>query len=371
MPPLNAFVPLRLLQDRYDSEKKTAPLKGRINALLVGDATGSLGKALEEHLTLDDWNMLLGTPAARARDLFEPLAAGEDRRPDWRGKLRKYRWQGRIPEELARQANAAGELTFAQFVRYFDSHRGYLSLESKQVFVEPTVATAAQQAAATLGWHSAPTFAYMVDTLSDGKNEAAYVIVAGLDPRLPPPLGPIQPLDSPPLKENEILLVRWSGCPLEPTPGQLVTAAYDVPDTAGKLERRAQKLRFAGWVALQGALDDPDLTPRFEGITDRLTIRDWADNLPFTVDKRRLKKADGEYWDRYRATPKAYVTLQTAQGLWGNRFGRLTSIRLAPEPLANSPEGFAVVAAAFARQLGRDLRPRQAGLFSTASKSKR
>ena len=112
---------------------------------------------------------------------------------------------------------------------------------------------------------------------------------------------------------------------------------------------------------MQGASDDPDLTPRFEGITDRLSIRDWAGNLPFTVDKRRLKLADNQFWDRYRATPKAYVTLATGQRLWGSRFGNVTSIRLADG--ARLPD-----AAAFDLQLRKDLDPAASGFVFDAIK---
>jgi putative ABC transport system permease protein len=353
-PPLNAFVPLRLIQDRPDPDGGKFPLKDRINALFVAGATSPLSAALARHLTLDDWNLTLRMPARRAGDLFMLLAAGEDQRPDWRGKLRKYRWNGRIPDELARHASASGELTLDQFIDFFNKYHGYINLESNQVFIEPLVVGAAQKAAIHLGWQAAPTLAYMVDTLSDGENQAAYLIVAALDPQLPEPLGPIQPWNAPPLKEGEILLAQWSGCPVHPAPGQLLTLSYDVPDSTGKLERHSQKMQFAGWVALQGAADDPDLTPRFEGITDRLSIRDWADNLPFAIDKRRLKLADNEFWDRYRATPKAYVTLATGQRLWGSRFGDVTSIRLAPNPADSSP-------AKFEQQLLVNLNPAEGG----------
>ena len=255
---------------------------------------------------------------------------------------------------MARETSTGGELTLDQFVDFFNKHHGYVSLESNQVFVEPLVVRAAQKTAAHLGWQAAPTLAYMVDTLSDGDNQAAYLIVAALDPQLPDPLGPIQPLNASPLKEGEILLAQWSGCPLQPAPGQLLTLSYDVPDSTGKLERQSQKMKFAGWVALQGAADDPDLTPRFEGITDRLSIRDWADNLPFSIDRRRLKLADNEFWDRYRATPKAYVTLATGQRLWGSRFGDVTSIRLARRPADSSP-------ALFERTLLANLQPAEGG----------
>ena len=115
--------------------------------------------------------------------------------PGWNGKLRKYRWNGRISEDLARQANASGELTVDQFVAFFEHHHGYLSLDSTQVFIEPAVVAAVERTAVGMNWRAAPTFAYMVDTLSDSSGEAPYAIVAALDPRLPVPLGPIQPLE--------------------------------------------------------------------------------------------------------------------------------------------------------------------------------
>ncbi len=358
-PPLNAFVPLHLLQDQYDAEKDKYPLKGRVNALLVGGVKSSLADALREHLTLADWGLSLRTPADRVRELFKMLAAGEDQWPSWNGKLRKYRWNGRISEELARQASANGELTVEQFIAFFDQHHGYLSLDSMQVFIEPAVVTAVEHTAAGLGWRAAPTFAYMVDTLSDSNGEAPYAIVAALDPRLAAPLGPIQPLDSAPLGDGEILIAQWPGCALKPARGAAIKLSYDVPDSGGKLERRQDVLKFAGWIPLQGAADDPDLTPRFEGITDRLSIRDWAGNLPFTVDKRRLKLADNQFWDRYRATPKAYVTLATGQRLWGNRFGDVTSIRLSDG--VGPPD-----AAAFERKLQLD--PAASGFAFVATK---
>ena len=76
-PSLNAFVPLRLIQDRPDTDGGKFPLKGRVNAMFVAGATSLLSAALARHLTLDDWNLTLRTPAKRAGDLFKLLAAGE------------------------------------------------------------------------------------------------------------------------------------------------------------------------------------------------------------------------------------------------------------------------------------------------------
>src|SRR5205807_1876511 len=105
----------------------------------------------------------------------------------------------------------------------------------------------------------------------------------------------------------------------------------------------------------------PDLTPEFPGITDKLDIKNW--NPPFPYDNTLIQPRDEHYWEQYRTTPKAYVNLATGQRLWGSRFGRLTSIRLAPAP-GSEPSRTDLAAAAmdFSRRLLQQLKPEQSGL---------
>jgi ABC-type lipoprotein release transport system permease subunit len=377
-PPANAFVPLRLMQERKDNGGKT-PLTARINAILVAGAEVSLSDALRRSLTLDDWGLELRTPEDRAHEQFKLLSGGDADRPDWGGELlRQYRWKGRVPEALAKKAQPAKNdepvkkdepakkddkeryLTIDAFVDFYNMHHGYLGLSSPRIFLEAPAASAAQQAAAHLGWQAAPTLTYMVDSIGDGKAEMAYAIVAGLDPTLKPPLGPFLPANTATLADNEIVLAEWPGNPIATPAGQVVTLLYDIPDATGTLLKKRAQLTSAGSIPMTGAADDPDLTPRFPGITDKLTIRDWADDLPFTVDRKRLKKADNAYWDRYRATPKAYVTLKTAQDLWGGRYGNLTSIRLAPGKSATTAE-FEQAARDYRQELLKTLQPETGG----------
>src|SRR5205807_1972164 len=72
---------------------------------------------------------------------------------------------------------------------------------------------------------------------------------------------------------------------------------------------------------------DPDLTPAFPGVTDKLDITEWT-NPPFPYDPKRTKGTPEEFWKRYRTTPQAYVSLKKAQELWGTRFGDVTSIQV-------------------------------------------
>jgi putative ABC transport system permease protein len=76
---------------------------------------------------------------------------------------------------------------------------------------------------------------------------------------------------------------------------------------------------------------DRDLAPVLPGISNSPTLSDW--DPPFPIDLRRIRKVDEDYWEKYRTTPKAFVSLATGQRLWRSRYGAVTSIRVAPPAL--------------------------------------
>jgi ABC-type lipoprotein release transport system permease subunit len=304
--PRNAFVPLRLLQTALHQDR-------RANALLVGGGAADLQSQLGQHLTLDDWGLILREPK----------------------------------EEEGRG-------------------RGYLSLESRQMLVELPVADAAERAAAKQDFRTAPTLVYLANTITDGSSEIPYSVVAALDPSALPPLGPFLPPGVNTLKDDEIVLVDWKESPLKPKPGAKITLRYFKPEDEGRLPEVSAAFTFSGWVALSGPANDPHLTPDFPGITDKLTIRDW--NPPFPFENNRVQRRDERYWDEYRTTPKAYITLAAGQKLWSSRFGHLTSIRLAPAPTRGSTINLDLTepARTFQAELLKELRPEQGGLVFDA-----
>src|SRR5262249_53054134 len=163
------------------------------------------------------------------------------------------------------------------------------------------VVNAAGKAASRLRWQSAPTLVYVADTIAHGKRQMHYALVAALDPDLPPPLGPLQPPGTPPLKKNQILLADWAvgrrpACPITAEPGAPLTVQYYLPDAMGQLSLEKKELQLAGYVfqRWQTAADDRDLTPRFEGITDQLEMDSWR--APFPYDPKKVTTADHDYW---------------------------------------------------------------------------
>src|SRR6185369_2925486 len=100
---------------------------------------------------------------------------------------------------------------------------------------------------------------------------------------------------------------------------------------------------LAAVVPIAGLAADRDLVPEYPGITESEDMSAW--DPPFPIDLGRVRKQDEDYWHQYRATPKAFIPMSTAQSLWQTRFGKLTSIRiespsgqLAPETVNNYSE---------------------------------
>ena len=77
-----------------------------------------------------------------------------------------------------------------------------------------------------------------------------------------------------------------------------------------------------------GPAADRDLVPEYPGITDSARVADW--DPPFPIDLNRVRPIDEEYWNRYRATPKAFIPIERGQQLWSSRHGALTALRLIP-----------------------------------------
>ncbi len=93
---------------------------------------------------------------------------------------------------------------------------------------------------------------------------------------------------------------------------------------------------------MSGLGGDQTLTPEYPGISDAADITSW--DPPFPVDLQRVRKKDEDYWDQYRGAPKAIVTVADAQRLWGSRYGKVSSLRLAGSALID-PQAIDPVAA--------------------------
>ena len=116
--------------------------------------------------------------------------------------------------------------------------------------------------------------------------------------------------------------------------GDPITVTFYEPEsTHGQLREhepppRSSCGRSSSWkrpTASRRRAADPKLTPELPGVTDQESISDW--DLPFELVEK-IRPQDEDYWDEYRTTPKAFVSLATAKRLWPSRWGTISLLRI-------------------------------------------
>jgi putative ABC transport system permease protein len=205
------------------------------------------------------------------------------------------------------------------------------SVESARVLLDDSVARSAFAAAGETGAPASGVLAYLANVIRAGGREIPYSVVAAADlgrgtlTDVRMVAGSAMNPDAPGAHES-IWLNEWAWRDLGVPIGAPIEIEYYHWESASGLVARRATLRLGGVVAIGGAVD-ATLAPDVPGITGAKSVRTW--DPPFPLDLRRIRPADEAYWDRHRATPKAFVTLAGGQSLWQSRFGRLTSVRVA------------------------------------------
>ena len=213
--------------------------------------------------------------------------------------------------------------------------RGYLSLESERMILGSDPIKAARAAARELEADVSPVYVYLVNELINPKAKsdfAMYSVIAGIEfsSLEHSAFGPFEYLAGGPAQSSgEVVLNEFVAQEqLHVGVGDEIVLKYYTVGSHGELPERTRTFRVSGIVKLgETAAADPHLTPALEGITDADSFSDWEQ--PFEMDLDRVTDADEEYWDEFRATPKAFLTLSAAQDLFRSRYGSLTSFRVA------------------------------------------
>jgi putative ABC transport system permease protein len=192
---------------------------------------------------------------------------------------------------------------------------GALSLEARSILLFPRIEQAALKA-----WPEATrVMAYLATTVRDvpGARECPYAMVAGMSSL---PSGPI-PLGA-------IVLNAWTADDLGAAVGHEIQLAYVVRTGTGLLEEETASFVVSAIIPMDGIGADGSLVPEFKGLTDADSVSNWDPPRDLRFNSERIRQKDEDYWERYRAAPKAFVNLEDAFRLWGTEFGRVTSVRI-------------------------------------------
>lgn len=248
-------------------------------------------------------------------------------------------------EEQLRQQQAAFEDAVTQALQLKDiglslreiDGRDYVSAESEQMILEDSVAEAVTAAASELGLPASPVLVYLAneiyaaDRANDDERLSMYSIIAGVATDAATPLGPFVVGDESQavtIGDDEICLSAWLAADLQVAADDQIVARWHEVGSHGELPEIEKTFRVRGVFAADDPVSvDQDLTPFVDGITNVDSFGDW--DQPFDMDMDRITARDDDYWEAHHATPKAFVSLATAEQLWQSRYGRYTSVRIA------------------------------------------
>jgi putative ABC transport system permease protein len=200
------------------------------------------------------------------------------------------------------------------------------SFESSRVLLDDSIAAAASRTASALKLETSGIYTYLANSIRANHKEIPYSAIAAAD------LGKgsltsIQASahSSPNNPADSIWLTDWAARDLGVSPGEPVDVDYYFWQENGALITRTASFHLAGVVPLTGNVDD-SFSPAIPGITEAHSLSAWDPPFPMALD--RIRPKDEQYWNQYRATPKAFIPLARGQELWENRFGRLTALRM-------------------------------------------
>jgi ABC-type antimicrobial peptide transport system permease subunit len=231
--------------------------------------------------------------------------------------------------------------------------QGQLALESGSMVLNAALLAAGEKAAASTGMQARAVLTYLVNSMKANGRETPYSLITAIDPRV---LG--QPDDP-----SRVVLNEWAARDLAAKPGDRIEIEYYVWLSEGRIGTERAQLTVGAVIPISGAAADRDFAPEYPGITESATIHDW--DPPFPMDLAKIRPRDEEYWDKYRTTPKAFLSLAKGRELWTTRYGNATSLRLIPPAGVNAEEA----RKRFADALQTHLTPAQMGLSVMAVRS--
>jgi len=192
----------------------------------------------------------------------------------------------------------------------YESALGKLELSSASIFISEKIATAIYDSY----YESEGILTYFVNSIATNDNATPYSFITGIDQ-----------FESRKLADDEIIISDWLAQDLDIDIGDRVQLKYFTISVDNSLIEDSTYFTVSRIITANSEQLNPGLTPLFPGLGDAETCFDWEPGIP--INLHLVRPQDEEYWENFKSTPKALISLSAAQRLWSNRFGSLTALR--------------------------------------------
>ncbi len=192
-----------------------------------------------------------------------------------------------------------------------------IDIKSKSIFIKPAISAGLNRALD----NPETIFTYFVNSIESKNKQTPYSFVTGSS-RMTSFYN---------LQKDEIAVNRWLAEDLNLEPGSKVVLSWFVFDSFRKLKEETGEFNVISVINNDKIDASKSLSPVIPGLSESDDCRSWKSGLP--IDLNAIREKDEQYWEQYNAAPKAFIHFETAQKLWKNSSGDLTSIRVSGQQL--------------------------------------
>lgn len=214
--------------------------------------------------------------------------------------------EGVSDEELLQNLKKSWNLDDVNLKIRENQELNYTELISDRVFVEPAVEQFCKKQVSG----AQAIFSYFINEFAMNGKQTPYSFVSS----------------DPMLSGNQMAVSEWLAEDLKAKMGDRVKVSYFEVGPLRRLVQKDTTFVIHSIFRMEREKADPQLAPVIPGLSDAGNCRDWKTGVP--VDLKKIRTKDEDYWKTHKGTPKAFISLETAQKLWGNRFGQSTAIRI-------------------------------------------
>ena len=215
-------------------------------------------------------------------------------------------------------ASLPGELSLKHYglsLKKVEAAKETVEVRSERVFIAPKVAEVLKKEFAD--GHEVLT--YLANTLKVGEKETPYSMVTAVDWEAAPFLRGMS-------TREEIVINNWLAEDLGAKVGDRFSMDYFVVEGGNRLVEKTTEFVIRSVIKMEGLAADRTWMPDFPGVANVESARDWSPGLP--LDLKRIRDKDDDYWEKYKGTPKAFVSAQAGRMMWSNRWGDMTGYRI-------------------------------------------
>jgi ABC-type antimicrobial peptide transport system permease subunit len=129
------------------------------------------------------------------------------------------------------------------------------------------------------------------------------------------------------------MITNWTAERLLANPGDTVLMNYSIMDEFYNINYFKETFTVKYIIDMEGKANDSALMPPFPGIEDRTSPFEW--DPPFPLELGLITDDDEHYWESYKGTPKAFISMKAGARMWDSDIGNITHIKLQPKAGSN------------------------------------